>query len=531
MERNNAGEAIESQEKNSTRWKHYTIILIGGLFALRLTFLATAPIDLVHDEAYYWDWSRDLDLCYYSKPPMVACLIALSTSIGGANEFSVRLPAVCLGTFGLVFAYLLTTQIYSRKAGFLVTMIVALTPGNVALSFLMTIDAPFLFFWSATLYFFWRMINSESQSGKWCLLATVSAGFGLLTKQTMIAFFPLAFLYLATCPQLRSQLKRPWIWIWAAGTMAFLTPVILWNSQHDWITLTKTESHFASESDSVIRRLFVSAEFVLAQFGIYSPATFAVFILASVAALFGWKNLGSKERFLFCFSALPLMGVLLLSVKQRVLPNWPAPFCATGIILATAWALKCFSLPGRIQAKPYHFRRMALFGLASVVLTYIGTLCLPMLGLEGSKIDFLVRLRGWRQLGQQTTEQIVKHEGVVPENIIVTTSRAEASALAFYMESHPQVIVWNDSGIIGTQYDLWNRDDHYPKVEQAIIVTKSDQRVPKRLASSFGEIRYLEQVVVPIGENREHRLDLYRARKSDPIRFAETLANPTTQRR
>jgi hypothetical protein len=274
----------------------------------------------------------------------------------------------------------------------------------------------------------------------------------------------------------------------------------------------------------------LSAEFILTQFGIYSPATFAVFALASVAALFGWKNLGPKERFLFCFSVLPLMGVLLLSLRQRIMPNWPAPFCVTGIILATAWASQCFLLPGRVKPKPYHLRRMALFGLASVVLTYLGTLCLPALGLEGSKIDFLVRLRGWRQLGQQTAEQLVKREGGLPEIIIVTTHRADASALAFYVKSHPQVIVWRESRFHPTQYDLWRHYDHYPEVEQAIIATKSDQPVPQRLANTFGEIRYLAQIVVPICEKREHRLDLYRARKGAPARFAEALASPAVQR-
>src|SRR2546430_1542444 len=33
------------------------------------------PVDLSGDEAQYWDWSRNLDLSYYSKGPLIAYLI------------------------------------------------------------------------------------------------------------------------------------------------------------------------------------------------------------------------------------------------------------------------------------------------------------------------------------------------------------------------------------------------------------------------------------------------------------------------
>ena len=59
--------------------------LIGGLLLFRLVYAAWLPLDLVHDEAYYWDWSRQLDFGYYSKPPMVAWLIRLATSVGATT--------------------------------------------------------------------------------------------------------------------------------------------------------------------------------------------------------------------------------------------------------------------------------------------------------------------------------------------------------------------------------------------------------------------------------------------------------------
>ena len=158
---------LAGRERTDTVWRSRTAVLIAGLFCFRIAYAWFVPLDLVHDEAYYWDWSRQLDWGYYSKPPMVAWLIAAATSIGGSSAFTVRLPAVFLGTFSLVWIYLLATTLYGRRAGFWGVCLAAATPGNVALSLLMTIDAPFLFCWSAALYFFWRLIQADCQRTGW----------------------------------------------------------------------------------------------------------------------------------------------------------------------------------------------------------------------------------------------------------------------------------------------------------------------------------------------------------------------------
>src|SRR5205814_9404343 len=51
------------------------------------------PVDLSGDEAHYWDWSRQLDLSYYSKGPLVAYIIRASCAIFGNTMPAVRYPA------------------------------------------------------------------------------------------------------------------------------------------------------------------------------------------------------------------------------------------------------------------------------------------------------------------------------------------------------------------------------------------------------------------------------------------------------
>src|SRR5262249_16135958 len=43
------------------------LALVLGFFSQLVYLTRDCPIDLSGDEAQYWDWSRNLDLSYYSK--------------------------------------------------------------------------------------------------------------------------------------------------------------------------------------------------------------------------------------------------------------------------------------------------------------------------------------------------------------------------------------------------------------------------------------------------------------------------------
>ena len=70
-----------------------TLLMVAGLTILRLAALFATPLELYPDEAQYWLWSRELAFGYFSKPPMIAWLIWLTTTIGGDAEAWVRLSA------------------------------------------------------------------------------------------------------------------------------------------------------------------------------------------------------------------------------------------------------------------------------------------------------------------------------------------------------------------------------------------------------------------------------------------------------
>ena len=69
----------------SLRYQRIAAYTLLGVTVLRLLWLAGNPIDLYPDEAQYWLWSRVPAFGYYSKPPLVAWLIALTTAVFGTS--------------------------------------------------------------------------------------------------------------------------------------------------------------------------------------------------------------------------------------------------------------------------------------------------------------------------------------------------------------------------------------------------------------------------------------------------------------
>ena len=65
-------------------------LLIALVVALRIAVVIIAPPEIGPDEAQYWRWSEKLDFGYYSKPPLIAWVIAASTAVFGDGEWAIR---------------------------------------------------------------------------------------------------------------------------------------------------------------------------------------------------------------------------------------------------------------------------------------------------------------------------------------------------------------------------------------------------------------------------------------------------------
>lgn len=154
---------------------------------------------------------------------------------------------------------------------------------------------------------------------------TVAIGLRLLSKQTMLIFFPLAGLFLISSMEDRRELRWLALWICGLVSLCFLAPIVWWNIQNDWVTLEHTSGHFNGENVTVAKCATRWLEFVGVLFGVVSPVTSWLFCSASFVALVGLEKCDRRQKFLLLSSAIPLLATTTLAFTRRVEPNWPAP--------------------------------------------------------------------------------------------------------------------------------------------------------------------------------------------------------------
>lgn len=496
-------------EVDARNWRLRTMVLLCGLLVLRVATVYTSPLELCADEAYYWDWSRQLDWGYYSKPPMVAWLIAAATWLGGPHEWVIRMPAAVLGTLGLWPVSRLAERMFDARVGFWSALAVAATPGVTAMSMLMTIDAPFLCAWAFSLWFVWEVISVDDPDWKWVLAAILSTGFGLLSKQTMIAIFPLAAFWLCVHAETRPRLGSFKVWAWWLGSLACLAPVIWWNAHHEWITLIHTSEHFQQRTASWWQQLVRCVEFWISQLGIVSPVTATLAIAGMICGVRVWRRLDPPVQYLMCCSAVPMAGVFLLSTTQRVQPNWPAGFLLAAIVIAAAWSLgKVPQLPRKSQ-----LHRSLYYGVAIGAMTALVTLGLPWLGsqhaLAGSKFDPTARLRGWKHLGTALGQMPALAASAELPLVIAHTGRGPVSLLAYYTPGQPRVYRWTTSGRIVSQHDVWGGPAEDVRGRDAIIVTPVGVDLPSELEQAFDVVVPLGTLSSQQGRTRQERIQVW----------------------
>ena len=133
----------------------------------------------------------------------------------------------------------------------------------------------------------------------------------------------------------RQQLRRPGPYLALAIILLSTGPVLIWNSQHGWITVKHVSENAALEKHwTPTARFFF--EFVGAEIGLLNPIIAGFATLAFVRI---WKGRHENPFLLFflCMSAPVLLGHLLYTLHSRVQPNWIAPAVIPMLIAAVVY--------------------------------------------------------------------------------------------------------------------------------------------------------------------------------------------------
>ncbi len=425
--------------------RHLALVLLSVL-AIRSAFLGVVDLDLLGDESYYWDWSRQLDWCYYSKPPMIAWLVALFTWVGGDNVFAVRFPATVLGTVSLGYLFAMTKELYGVAAASIALLIMLAMPSSVLVNFLMTIDAPLTCFWMMSLYYLQRALFAEDKNAwLWAGMATAMA---LLSKQVAILIPMMLLTYVLFRPGRHHWLKHGFL-LYMMPVGISLVPILWWNQQHDWVMFRHSGGHFGTkENFAGAGRLQGAAEFVAYQLLLATPVLFAMMVSMSIKKMVDFAKLDDKGQFLLLMGPVLLIATLGLSLMQKVQGNWSTPFYYSGIILLAG--------QGLTDVWMKWLKIGIVVGCVMVLLTYALPLSVQLLPIQNTAFDPTVRFKAWQQIAQVVEKVRQEHLADTKHSPLITVGhRFLTSELAFYLPDHPRVYRYEASGQITSQYEVW----------------------------------------------------------------------------
>jgi 4-amino-4-deoxy-L-arabinose transferase-like glycosyltransferase len=467
------------------------ILMLAGVLAitgLRLLWLAFQPADLYPDEAQYWFWAQHPALGYYSKPPLVAWLIALTTGLFGESEFAIRLSAPLLHAGTAVFVYAIAARLYDNRIGLWSALAYASLPGASVSAFIISTDAPLILFWAAALYAFVRA--REGGGAGWWAAVGLACGLGLLAKYAMFYWLLSALGYVLLVRTERRHL-RPLL---AAAGIALLlySPNFWWNWQNGFVSYVHVRDN-AGMSEPLFH-LTAFLEFFGSQFAVFGPLFFAgLLVLAASPRTFAEP----RARLLACF-ALPVLAMMLaVSFLSRAQPNWAAPAFVSATVLVVAWALS------------HGWRKLVIYSIALhlvvVALLFTGRETLAAIGIElPAKYDALSRLRGWRALGSIVSGELAANPGLT----LFTDDREMLAALVYYVRPHPfDAVKWKlKSGLAKDQWDLTNDlSKHFG--ENFLLV--AEHQLIGEMQPSFAAIDPLHSIVIPLGPGASRAYRLY----------------------
>lgn len=457
------------------------LMVIAALTAVRIVGLHTSNVDLFFDEAQYWAWSRELAFGYFSKPPLLAWIIAAFDSLCGSGEACVRMPSPVIYFGTCLVIYAVANELYGREVAAWSAIAFAFGTAIAFSARIISTDVPLLFCWAVALLAYVKLLKAPDW--RWTAVLGIALGVGLLAKYAMIYFALCAICAGFIDRDARALLTRPQTYAALAIAALIVSPNIHWNFAHDFVTVKHTGDNISGGGFRF--RPTDALSFVGAQFAVAGPLVFAAFLV--ILTRIGRSDIEREDRLMLAFAIPPLALVTALSLVRSANANWAAPACVSMTVLVVAWWL-------RNGTWRWLWATLAI-GVAMQVAVLIGDANAYRISISalGNQADVYRRTLGWRPLGD-TVAQIAQKAGA---KTVAAEGRGEVAALIYYLRDHPvRTVSWQAWANPQHHFELTRSLDDNAK-EPVLFVSACPYTA--RLERYFAEITPLGQIAPKSG--------------------------------
>lgn len=440
-----------------TRLQRYGWVLLG-LAGLRLIFWWGAFPN--PDEAYYWLWGQHLSPSYFDHPPFQAWVQGLFTAALGRSHGGLRLPNLISNGLLLALYWRICHALYGQSPagqrrrgtdGFWLTVILLFT--SPLFFYFLAIAWPdhwLVLFGVAAGYCLSRFLAPYARlgwgDGRWLYASGVFLGLAGLCKYLAL-LLGLSFLgAIAVHRRWRRLYRDGRLYGAAAIALLLLTPVFVWNAQHQWASF----SFYLGRSGAAGGQSLQG----------FAPLGFLLLCGLSLGPIQAWaagKGLRqlAQSDFERTYRRLAIAAVLGSTASLALVSLW-APVLYYWNILAYPLLFPLMAgvfLPRPGAEQPLHyggpFRAAVALGLVVVPLLVVHFTVLPLSALVSHEGDPDTRMvYGWPQIATAVRAEAAQWES--PPRLFTTDYRS-AAALAYQLND-PTVMAISGRR---DQFDFW----------------------------------------------------------------------------
>ncbi len=395
----------------------HTVLFILTLTLFRVFLLFTNGLPLYADEAQYWIWSQHLEFGYYSKPPMIAAIIAASTWLLGDGVAGIRFLSPIIHMFTSFVILALGRRLFDWQIGALGAIIFITLPSIFLSSMLISTDVPLMLIWVLILYTLYSALETNRLT-YWCL-SGVLAGLGLMTKYHFAIIAPATLIYCLWSKSLLSVLKTPGPYVAGVIALAIFAPNIYWNWHNNFASFAHTAdlagagSTFSSTSSA--KSL---AKFMLDQLVVFGPFLLPFTLIGLVRLKHYTKELKFLSVPMLTFIAI----IAVFAIKNKAYANWTAPAYVSGSLLAAYLFVSLNKLTWFKYSTIAHCAIGFIIMLAPIFMTQF-----PV------KLSPFSRVMGYEKLGGEVSSLAVEHA----TSTFATDDRKAFALMVYY--SHPHL--------------------------------------------------------------------------------------------
>ncbi len=520
-------------------WSTLVTGVILGAMTLQIVFLLVGcDWDLAGDEAEYWSWSRRLDLSYFTRGPLSAWLIRLSTELarlvspGSTTDtmFAIRISSILLGGLTAWGVYRLALELFARpRAAAIAVFLMPVIPALMVGAILATSDTPLVCAWTwATLWAYraWR----DNRPGAWIFTGFLVA-IGILAKYTMLALPAAIGLFLLLDRSRRSALLRPGFWLMCTiGVVLGLAPIVIWNAMNHWVAFAQLADRLGFAEHSVWGSIgplisFLGGEILALGIAWWFLALLAIVSSIKLVMRGQQKNadapLASASQspqivYLLCIWAVVWAACLGASVLGESELNWMVPGYIPLLILmglkgerilahgggnARGWvAAWCVSL-GVIVV--LHHTEWTFPLLARVIPAPTKRWPAPL-----RLVDPTCRMRGHKELARVIDQKLAQLRARGENPFVLTTTYALTATLEFQLAGQPETycLGWNYGMTPDPvcQHDLWRPNPRldYEAFKGRVGILIDDANMPPSFSNQmvkkgvFASMESIERLAV-----------------------------------